>query len=205
MPPPAPSASVALPVGVRIACATCLTAEGADDKFAADDLSRELNARNIPTLAATAYIIQLVRRPDASFTAEMRPEGYAIAANSAGLTVSAVTPEGLFYGVQTVKQLITGEGAQAVLHPAAIRDWPAMKYRGFHDDISRGPVPTLEFQKKMIRTLAAYKINLYSPYFEHTQQYASNPLPAPPGGSISAEDARAPRHLCPPVPRHHRA
>ena len=43
-----------------------------------------------------------------------------------------------------------------------------MRYRGFHDDLSRGPVPTLEFQKKELRTFAAYKINVYSPYFEHT-------------------------------------
>ncbi len=66
-----------------------------------------------------------------------------------------------------------------------------MQYRGLSDDLSRGPVDTLAFQKKLIRTLAAYKDNLYSPYFENTQQYASNPLPAPPGGSISAADARA--------------
>ena len=77
-----------------------------------------------------------------------------------------------------------------VLHAAEIRDWPAMQYRGLSDDLSRGPVDTLEFQKKIVRTLAAYKANLYSPYFENTQQYASNPLPAPPGGSISADDAR---------------
>ena len=73
----------------------------------------------------------------------------------------------------------------------SIRDWPAMKYRGLDDDLSRGPVTTLEFEKKMIRTLAAYKINLYSPYFEHTAEYASNPLIAPPGGGISAADAAA--------------
>ena len=58
-----------------------------------------------------------------------------------------------------------------------------MKYRGLDDDLSRGPVTTLEFQKQLIRTLAAYKMNLYSPYFEHTQQYASNPLMAPPVGA----------------------
>ena len=51
-------------------------------------------------------------------------------------------------------------------------------------------MPTLDFQKKLIRTIAAYKVNLYSPYFEHTMQYASNPLPAPPGGSMSAADAQ---------------
>jgi len=78
-----------------------------------------------------------------------------------------------------------------VLHTATIRDWPAMKYRGLDDDLSRGPVTTLEFEKELVRTIAAYKINLYSPYFEHTSAYASNPLIAPPGGGISAADAAA--------------
>ncbi len=82
-------------------------------------------------------------------------------------------------------------GIVAVFQGCLIRDWPAMKYRGVHDDLSRGPVPTLEFQKKQIRTFAAYKLNVYSPYFENTMQYASNPLPALPGGSISKADAEA--------------
>jgi hypothetical protein len=76
------------------------------------------------------------------------------------------------------------------LYRATIRDWPAMRYRGFHDDLSRGPVPTLEFQKKQIRTLAAYKVNLFSPYFEHTLAYDSNPLIAPPGGAMTHADVK---------------
>ena len=122
---------------------------------------------------------------------EMKPEGYAIIPDGKGLAMTAATGPGIFYALQTAKQLITGYGANAMLHQAKIRDWPAMKYRGLDDDLSRGPVTTLEFEKKMIRTIAAYKINLYSPYFEHTAAYASNPLIAPPGGSISATDAAA--------------
>jgi hypothetical protein len=121
----------------------------------------------------------------------MKPEGYAIVPDGKGLALTAATDAGVFYALQTVKQLVTGTGANAVLHTATIRDWPAMKYRGLDDDLSRGPVPTLEFQKKLIRTIAAYKINLYSPYFEHTAMYAANPLIAPPGGGISATDAAA--------------
>ena len=122
---------------------------------------------------------------------EAKPEGYAIIPDGKGLAVTAATDSGIFYALQTVKQLITGYGANAVLHTAKIRDWPAMRYRGLDDDLSRGPVTTLEFEKKLIRTLAAYKVNLYSPYFEHTAAYASNPLIAPPGGAISAADAAA--------------
>ena len=122
---------------------------------------------------------------------EMKPEGYAIIPDGKGLALTAASDTGIFYALQTVKQLVTGYGANAMLHQAKIRDWPAMKYRGLDDDLSRGPVTTLEFQKKLIRTIAAYKINLYSPYFEHTAAYASNPLIAPPGGGISAADAAA--------------
>jgi N-acetyl-beta-hexosaminidase len=90
----------------------------------------------------------------------------------------------------TARQLVTGNGANAMLQTASIRDWPAMNYRGLHDDLSRGPIPTLEFQKELIRKLASYKVNVYSPYFENTMQYRSEPLAAPPGGSITPEQAR---------------
>ena len=97
--------------------------------------------------------------------------------------MTGATAEGLFYGAQTVKQMVEVTNGHAVLHEATIKDWPAMRYRGQDDDLSRGPVPTLDFQKKMVRTLAAYKVNLYSPYFEQTMQYATNPLAAPPNGA----------------------
>jgi hexosaminidase len=180
----------ALTGGVRIVCRAC----GADpeDQFAADDLTATLQARHIPIAEVGGFEIELARlssHPVSSFTDEMKPEGYVIATTSTGLMVTGATTAGLFYGVQTVKQLFEGSGPDAVLHEANIRDWPAMKYRGLDDDLSRGPITTLEFQKRLIRTLAAYKINIYSPYFEHTQQYASNPLMSPPGSVTAAEAA----------------
>jgi len=174
--------------GVRITCAAPCTTE---DQFAVDDLKAALLARNIPVAEPDGFPVELTRlsaHPDEKFTDEMKGEGYIIHTAPSGLTVVGDTAEGVFYGVQTVKQLVAGNGAHAVLHAANIRDWPAMKYRGLDDDMSRGPITTLEFEKRMIRTIAAYKINLYSPYFEHTQQYVSNPLMAPPG-SITAEEA----------------
>ncbi len=179
----------ALAHGVRIVCAAPCSTE---DQFAADDLSAALLARNIPITEAGGFPIELTRltaHPDGKFTDEMKAEGYAIHSASSGLTVVGDSASGVFYGAQTVKQLIVGDGAAATLHLAEIRDWPTMKYRGLDDDMSRGPITTLEFEKKMIRTIAAYKVNLYSPYFEHTQQYASNPLMGPPG-SVTAEEAK---------------
>jgi hexosaminidase len=174
--------------GVTVDCPNC----GADDQFAASDLRDELAARGIPAGDGLRITLQrLGQHPDSTFTDAMRPEGYTIASAPGVLTLTGATGPGVFYAAQTVKQMIErAANGGFVLHAADIRDWPAMQYRGLSDDLSRGPVDTLEFQKKIVRTLAAYKANLYSPYFENTQQYASNPLPAPPGGSISADDAR---------------
>ena len=118
----------------------------------------------------------------------MHDEGYVIVQRRRGLAVIAETSAGLFYGAQTVKQLVVGNGKEALLQTATIRDWPALPHRGLDDDLSRGPVPTLDFQKRQVRTLAAYKLNIYSPYFEHTLQYSASPLVAPPGGSMSPAD-----------------
>jgi hexosaminidase len=182
--------------GVTVVCSAC----GPEDAFTASDLSQTLSTRGIPTGTSLHIVLhRLAQYPDPSFVEEMRPEGYIIHYASGTLTLTGATAAGLFYAAQTAKQLIepvdpstscNGLCPLFLLHAADIHDWPAMQYRGLHDDLSRGPVDTLDFQKHLIRTLAAYKVNLYSPYFENTQQYASNPLPAPPDGSISASDAR---------------
>ncbi len=103
--------------------------------------------------------------------------------------IVATTGAGVFYGVQTFKQLLPLPGAPRVLPTGTVRDWPAMRYRGIDDDLSRGPFPTLEFQKHQIRVFASFKINIYSPYFEHTLLYPDHPLAAPPGGALTPAEA----------------
>ncbi len=183
------AATMALASGLRVVCSGC----GAEDQFAAADLQQTLVERGVAAGPASGAEIELVRASGlpTGFDEAMRAEGYTITPTARGLVVTGVTAEGLFYGAQTVKQMVSVVNGRAQLEQATIRDWPAMRYRGLDDDLSRGPVVTLEFQKKMIRTLAAYKVNLYSPYFEQTMQYAGNPVPAAPNGSMSAADARA--------------
>jgi hypothetical protein len=203
-------ATQSLAGGIQINCAAPCAAQ---DSFAIDDLKAWLTAQGVPVNTTSAVNILVTRygsplaksiyneasssgaaaqsggAAPAEMPDAMKPEGYAIVPDGKGLALTAATDAGIFYALQTVKQLVTGTGANALLHTATIRDWPAMKYRGLQDDLSRGPVTTLDFQKKLIRAIAAYKINLYSPYFEHTAVYAANPLLAPPGGGIGAADA----------------
>lgn len=173
----------------------------AADRLAADDLIEALKARQIAVTTSagarisflrseTAAAKSLLRQHSMGIDLGMREEGYVIIPDARGLVVIGSTEAGIFYGAQTVKQLVVGSGSSARLDRATIRDWPAMRYRGFHDDLSRGPVPTLDFQKKQMRTLAAYKVNVYSPYFEHTLLYPSNPIIAPPGGAMTPDQVR---------------
>ena len=176
-------------------------AANAEDRFAAADLAALLKARGIRTGTGKGPVVTLLRAGStgaAPFKAATeffrdsthRAEGYWLSADKGRVTIIGTTGAGVFYGVQTFKQLIDGRGRAASLRGAVISDWPAMRWRGFHDDLSRGPVPTLEFQKQQLRTFAAYKLNVYSPYFEHTLAYASDPLIAPPGGAMSREDIK---------------
>ena len=193
--------------GTRVAIGNGLAVThtgSADDAFTARDLAESLGERRIrvDTIATTGrYRVELIRLGTARamqvmrdhkmvFDSAMTAEGYLLLADSSAAHIIGATSRGLFYGAQTLKQLITGTGAKAVLQAASIRDWPAMKYRGFHDDISRGPIPTLSYQKAQIRRFAAVKLNVYSPYFEHSLAYAGNPLIAPPRGAMTREDVR---------------
>ena len=173
-----------------------------EDGFTARDLRDALKDAGVRTVArggsaaiafhraGTAAARDLLGRHGIAFDPAMHDEGYLLVPDGSTLHVVAATSAGLFYGAQTVKQLVEGRGATAQLRMATVRDWPAMRYRGLHDDLSRGPVPTLDFMKKQLRTFAAYKLNVYSPYFEQTLAYASNPLVAPPGGALSRSDVR---------------
>jgi len=59
--------------------------------------------------------------------------------------------------------------------------WNAGRY-------SRGPIPTMEFMKKQIRTLASYKVNLFGLYMEHVFDFASQPLMAPKEAALTPQE-----------------
>jgi hexosaminidase len=169
-------------------------AEGpSEDRFAAKDLEDSLKERGFAVAKTGSVVVRLERVSSARAReiSETPEEAYQIEPIAAHeLVVRAGTAAGIFYGAQTVKQLIRGSGKNAVLLVSTIRDWPAMAHRGLSDDWSRGPLPNMDFLKREIRTLAAYKYNIFSPYFEHTFAYASTPVAAFPGGAMTPEEGK---------------
>jgi hypothetical protein len=65
-----------------------------------------------------------------------------------------------------------------------------MRWRGVSDDISRGPVPTVDYIKRQLRTFAAFKLNLHSFYMEHAFSSSDHPLIGPADGSLTPDEIR---------------
>lgn len=92
------------------------------------------------------------------------PEAYRLSTtqgkNGKGLIqISAQTEVGLFYGIQTLLQLLykTNDGQWAIPH-VNIHDEPRYAYRGLHLDVSRH-FRSVAFIKKQIDAMARYKLN----------------------------------------------
>ena len=81
-------------------------------------------------------------------------EGYQLEIDKAGVRLVAKTETGLFYGKQTLLQLLTPNGLPYV----KINDHPRFPYRGLHLDVSRHFFDKEEV-KKLMNVMSYYKLN----------------------------------------------
>ena len=70
-------------------------------------------------------------------------QGYLLFSDKSHLIVAANSGEGLFYGVQTLRQMLRPRGKHFVFPSVTIRDWPNLNVDGVRDDLSRGTPPQL--------------------------------------------------------------
>ncbi|MCY1633561.1 family 20 glycosylhydrolase [Marinifilum sp. D737] len=88
-------------------------------------------------------------------------EGYKLKVNEKSVTLLASSENGLFYGMQTLLQLIYIEDkGRGDIPCVQITDSPRFAWRGMHLDVSRHFMPTA-FIKKYIDYLAANKLNVF--------------------------------------------
>lgn len=100
--------------------------------------------------------------------ARLGPEGYTLEVRAGRIVARAPEPAGLFYAVQTIRQLLPPEifreapsGTIAWTVPAVdIEDYPRFTWRGAHLDVGRHFMPK-EFVKKYIDLIALHKMNIF--------------------------------------------
>ncbi|HPA18134.1 MAG TPA: glycoside hydrolase family 20 zincin-like fold domain-containing protein [Verrucomicrobiae bacterium] len=170
------------------------------DRFAAGMVCEELTTKmadkakrpiliGIPS--RDAPVRAACERRGLKVTPELGDEGYMIDVSADGIVAAANAAPGVFYAAQTLRQLVKRlPDGRAAIEGVRIRDWPGLRYRGVQDDVSRGPVPTMEYLKQQIRTLSAFKINVFCLYIEHVFKFRKYPRLAPEGGEITAEQIR---------------
>ena len=135
-------------------------------------MAGQRTGRAVPTVAtqaAAGFTWQVKKTggevPGLGETGGVR-ESYQLEITSRGVHVEANTSAGLFYAVQTLSQLISGQGTAAVLPFVKIADQPALPYRGVMMDFAHGGLITVDEIKRQIDYLAKWKTNQYYFYNE---------------------------------------
>ncbi len=98
----------------------------------------------------------------------LAPEGYTLDVEPRRVVLRAPEPAGIFYGIQTLRQLLPPEifreakvsGVQWTIPAVKIEDKPRFSWRGMHLDVCRHFMPK-EFVKKYVDLLALHKMNTF--------------------------------------------
>jgi hexosaminidase len=130
--------------------------------FPIDQKSGSAKVSSVNTKAN--IVLSINKKPDASIGAE----GYKLKVNSQQIVLSANQPKGLFYGIQTLMQLLPPKhnaNAQTknnqIRIPAVdITDYPRFGYRGMMLDVSRHFF-SKDFILRYIDEMAKYKFNVF--------------------------------------------
>jgi hexosaminidase len=179
------------------------TGSGSAEKFAAGELKEFLQERtgiNVSvadegeSLPDNIFFIGLIEKSPlakvqsgARISHQLGDEGYFLDVTPKGVYISANGSPGAYYGIMTLMQL-TESGENGPIVPGlSITDYPALKFRGISDDISRGQVSILDDFKNIIRRLAFYKQNVYMPYLEDMFRFESHPLIGKNRGALTKE------------------
>ena len=94
-------------------------------------------------------------------------EAYRLVVSSKGILVEATTEKGVYWALQTLRQLEYKKGR---FEACEIVDWPAFKIRGFMHDVGRSYL-SLDELKKEIEILSRYKINVFHWHLTENQAW----------------------------------
>jgi len=173
--------------------------DDADDRFATAQLALEMEKVFGSTLTIAVEPLKVSADhalcvgkyeglAELSADPDLGSECYILKVDSDGIMIVANGSSGLFYGVQTLKQLIRANSNGNAIPCLTISDYPQIRWRGYSDDITRGSSPTLDFLKREIRIAAEYKLNFFTFYIEHQFEFKKHPKIGPPDGSLKPEE-----------------
>jgi len=111
--------------------------------------------------------IEVILVPEVKGARMNQEEAYRLVVSSKGILVEATTEKGVYWALQTLRQL---EQRQGRFKACEIVDWPAFKIRGFMHDIGRSYL-SLDELKREIEILSRYKINVFHWHLTENQAW----------------------------------
>ena len=97
-------------------------------------LSSDFNCRTILDPQNTLADIQLELNTGKT---EKEKDGYSIDVSSKGIKITSGTSTGIFYGIQTLRQIIRANEGKLTVQKGTISDYPAFEWRAFMLDEGR--------------------------------------------------------------------
>ena len=155
--------------------------EASNGKFLVDSNTKIVGAAELENEGVyLAEMLSLVANVNATFKAGAsgdivlklddsikNDEGYTLDVAYDGIVISGKTAKGVFYGIQTLRQLmpasiesVANQIVELTIPAATIKDNPRYVYRGMHLDVARHFFP-VSFIKKYIDLIAFHKMNTF--------------------------------------------
>jgi len=122
----------------------------------------------LPVTAASGAATRTIALRLDTTLSRLGDEGYRLTVTGTRITIRAPHPAGVFYGIETLRQLLPPDifraapvsGVTWTVPVVEIEDQPRFAWRGAHLDVSRSFMPK-EFVKKYIDLLALHKLNRF--------------------------------------------
>jgi hypothetical protein len=166
-------------------CAGQIAHAAAEDKFALKTLNEGLHVSLLACRSGKGVGVELKRTgaidalslPNEKSGPDSR-EAYWLKIGARGVSIRARSSAGVYYGVQTLLQMVERDAnGNARLPYATVHDWPELSYRGtLMDAGSEGPMLTFDEVEKQIDFLAKWKDNQYFFYSEGNIEMRGYPL-----------------------------
>ncbi|QNF33511.1 beta-N-acetylhexosaminidase [Adhaeribacter swui] len=117
----------------------------------------------------------------------LNEQAYLLAITANKIEITGNSPTGLFYGVQSLLQLLRRDQAGRLIAPeAVIRDWPAVQLRFVHWD-TKHHQKRMETMKRLIDWHAFFKVNMVALEIEDKYEFPRHPIIGAPGAYTKAE------------------
>ncbi|KRA24845.1 hypothetical protein ASD65_10720 [Microbacterium sp. Root61] len=129
------------------------------------ELVTSLDLPVVESATSTAGDITLALAADAT----LGDEGYELSATDR-IAISAPATDGIFYGAQSLLQVLRQAAPSTVFPQGEIRDWPDLTYRAEHFDVSRRYMSVEDIQDE-IRRAAWSKLNVIQLMFNQANAF----------------------------------